>query len=82
MTRNWNNEHRDRLTPLEMAVKVLGARYPVIVAERIGPGCPNVPAAVAALRQKEPHFFEATTVAEAERSPMSLVVRPRSESMA
>lgn len=55
---SWQSERRDRLTPLEMAVKVLGARYPVLVAARIGAGCPNVPDAVAAMRQREPHLFE------------------------
>jgi hypothetical protein len=59
--KSWESAGRDRLTPLEMAVKGLGARYPVIVAARIGAGCPNVPAAVAAMRQREPHLFEGSS---------------------
>lgn len=56
----WAGERRERLTPLEMVVKVLGARFPVVVASRIGTACSDVPAAVAALRLREPHLFEPT----------------------
>ena len=64
----WASERRERFSPLEMAVKALGAKYPVIVAAQIDPGCRDVPAAVAALRQRAPHWFErtaATSVAAA-----------------
>jgi hypothetical protein len=51
------------MTPLEMAVKALGARYPGLVATQIGAGCRDVPAAVAALRQRAPQWFEANEAA-------------------
>jgi hypothetical protein len=43
---------------LEIVARALGARYPAIVAERIAPDCPDVPAAIAALRERMPHWFE------------------------
>jgi hypothetical protein len=60
--KSWirHEERCNRMTGLEIAVKVLGARYPVAVAAIIGAGCRDVPAAVAALRQREPHWFEPT----------------------
>ena len=54
----WCAEHRTTLTVTEMVVKALGARYPTLVAQRIEPGCRDIPAAVAALRARAPHWFE------------------------
>ena len=42
----------------EMVARALGARYPVLVASTIGPDCADVPAAIAALRQRRPQWFE------------------------
>ena len=77
----WASERRERLTPLEMAVKVLGARYPVIVAAQIGAGCRDGPAAVAVLRAKAPHWFEPTP-GSADRPTITAGVRPSSETLA
>jgi hypothetical protein len=67
------------MTGLEIAVKVLGARFPVAVAAIIGTGCRDVPAAVAALREREPHWFEpigaADQMAPTDRAPTPLIVR-------
>ena len=49
--------NRDPLTVTEIIVKALGARYPVMVARMIPPGCQDVPAAVAALRVRQPQWF-------------------------
>jgi hypothetical protein len=49
--------NRDPLTVMEIVVKALGARYPVVVARTIPPDCRDVPAAVAALRERRPHWF-------------------------
>jgi hypothetical protein len=46
------------LTITEIVVKALGARYPVTVARMIAPDCRDIPAAVAALRQRMPDWFE------------------------
>ena len=80
----WASERRERLTPLEMAVKVLGARYPVIVAAQIGSDCRDVPAAVAALRQRAPHWFEPASgaAAAADRPVISRDARPYAASLA
>jgi hypothetical protein len=43
---------------LEIIARAFGARYPAIVAQRIAPDCPDVPAAIAALRERMPHWFE------------------------
>jgi hypothetical protein len=58
--KSWTRyeEQGGMMTGLEIAIKALGARYPTIVAAIIGTGCRDVPAAVAALRQREPHWFE------------------------
>jgi hypothetical protein len=54
--------HADDSVPLtltEIVVKALGARYPVTVARMIPAGCQDIPSAVASLRQRMPHWFEA-----------------------
>ena len=57
----WERSSRQfvLMTPLEMAVKALGARYPGLAAAQIGRECRDVPAAVGALRQRMPQWFEA-----------------------
>jgi hypothetical protein len=76
----WERSSRQfvLMTPLEMAVKALGARYPGLVAAQIGRECRDVPAAVGALRQRMPQWFEATTGAPGPRDApaMTLTMRP------
>ncbi len=43
---------------LEIIARAFGARYPTLVASRIAPDCPDVPAAIAVLRERMPMFFE------------------------
>jgi hypothetical protein len=59
-----------RHTPvlLEIVARALGARYPAIVAQRIAPDCPDVPAAIAALRERMPHWFEPVAPAGSARA--------------
>jgi hypothetical protein len=52
-----SSDSRAPLSATEIVVKALGARYPVIVAGMIPPGCKDMRAAVAEIRKRQPQWF-------------------------
>lgn len=49
---------------LKIIAQAFGARYPNIVAERIPLDCPDVPAAITALRERMPQWFDPTPASQ------------------
>jgi hypothetical protein len=64
---------------MEIVAQALGARCPETIVELIGVNCPDAPAAIAALRRKEPGWFGplegACAPAESEE-PLVILIHP------